>query len=140
MSWHELLPASVDNRFRRQQLHSATHICLHRCCCVSIPLLPPFPRLCLFFYHPCPPKTRGATLHPSPSPLTASGRAILDKDPNSPGSLGIAISEAVEVCVLTQRIHLVHARLANMLAMMSEWIYVLTPRMLLRACSYSRLF
>jgi hypothetical protein len=40
---------------------------------------------------------RGATLHPSPSPLTASGRAILEKDPNSPGSLGIAISEAVEV-------------------------------------------
>lgn len=40
---------------------------------------------------------RGATLHPSPSDLTASGRAILEKDPNSPGSLGIAISEAVEV-------------------------------------------
>jgi hypothetical protein len=40
---------------------------------------------------------RGATLHPSPSPLTASGRAILEKDPNSPGSLGMAISEAVEV-------------------------------------------
>jgi hypothetical protein len=40
---------------------------------------------------------RGATLHPSPSPLTESGRAILEKDPDSPGSLGIAISEAVEV-------------------------------------------
>jgi hypothetical protein len=40
---------------------------------------------------------RGATLHPSPSELTASGRAILEKDPTSPGSLGIAISEAVEV-------------------------------------------
>lgn len=39
----------------------------------------------------------GATLHPSPSPLTASGRAILEKDPDSPGSLGMAISEAVEV-------------------------------------------
>ncbi len=34
---------------------------------------------------------------PSPSERTASGRAILAKDPNSPGSLGIAISEAVEV-------------------------------------------
>eukprot|EP00878_Enallax_costatus_P004545 GHUV01004786.1.p1 GENE.GHUV01004786.1~~GHUV01004786.1.p1 ORF type:complete len:405 (+),score=76.96 GHUV01004786.1:382-1596(+) len=42
-------------------------------------------------------ETWGATLHPSPSNLTESGRAILEKDPNSPGSLGIAISEAVEV-------------------------------------------
>ncbi|WIA44570.1 hypothetical protein OEZ86_007295 [Tetradesmus obliquus] len=42
-------------------------------------------------------QTWGATLHPSPSPLTASGRAILEKDPASPGSLGMAISEAVEV-------------------------------------------
>lgn len=41
-------------------------------------------------------QTWGATVHPSPSPLTASGQAILDKDPLSPGSLGIAISEAVE--------------------------------------------
>jgi len=39
----------------------------------------------------------GAEVHPSPSDLTAAGRAILEADPNSPGSLGIAISEAVEV-------------------------------------------
>ncbi|MBZ5590321.1 MAG: TrpB-like pyridoxal phosphate-dependent enzyme [Acidobacteriia bacterium] len=38
----------------------------------------------------------GAEVFPSPSPHTASGRAILEKDPDSPGSLGIAISEAVE--------------------------------------------
>src|SRR4051794_18931240 len=42
-------------------------------------------------------ETFGATIHPSPSELTSSGRAILEKDPDSPGSLGIAISEAVEV-------------------------------------------
>ena len=42
-------------------------------------------------------ETYGAVCHPSPSPLTNSGRAILAKDPNHPGSLGIAISEAVEV-------------------------------------------
>lgn len=41
----------------------------------------------------------GGTIHPSPSPLTAAGRAILDETPDSPGSLGIAISEAVEVAV-----------------------------------------
>lgn len=42
-------------------------------------------------------RTFGATVHASPSPLTAAGRAILDAEPDSPGSLGIAISEAVEV-------------------------------------------
>ena len=39
----------------------------------------------------------GATVHASPTKLTHAGRSILEKDPNSPGSLGIAISEAVEV-------------------------------------------
>jgi tryptophan synthase beta chain len=42
-------------------------------------------------------ETWGATVHPSPSDLTEAGRAILAQDPDSPGSLGIAISEAVEV-------------------------------------------
>jgi tryptophan synthase beta chain len=42
-------------------------------------------------------ETWGATVHPSPSDLTEVGRKILDADPASPGSLGIAISEAVEV-------------------------------------------
>ena len=39
----------------------------------------------------------GGTVHRSPSDLTAAGRAILAADPDSPGSLGIAISEAVEI-------------------------------------------
>jgi len=38
----------------------------------------------------------GAECHPSPTNLTASGRAVLERDPDTPGSLGIAISEAVE--------------------------------------------
>ena len=38
----------------------------------------------------------GAEIVPSPSPETAAGRAILAEDPDTPGSLGIAISEAVE--------------------------------------------
>jgi tryptophan synthase beta chain len=41
-------------------------------------------------------ETFGATVHPSPSELTASGRAVLAAHPDSTGSLGIAISEAVE--------------------------------------------
>lgn len=38
----------------------------------------------------------GADVYPSPSPQTESGRKILEADPDNPGSLGIAISEAVE--------------------------------------------
>jgi tryptophan synthase beta chain len=42
-------------------------------------------------------ETYGATCIASPSTETQSGRAILAEHPDSPGSLGIAISEAVEV-------------------------------------------
>ncbi|MFH1764220.1 MAG: TrpB-like pyridoxal phosphate-dependent enzyme [Gemmatimonadota bacterium] len=38
----------------------------------------------------------GATCIPSPSNQTNAGRKILETDPDTPGSLGIAISEAVE--------------------------------------------
>lgn len=41
-------------------------------------------------------ETFGAKVIPSPSEFTEAGRRILAQDPNSPGSLGIAISEAVE--------------------------------------------
>src|SRR5690349_1440124 len=41
-------------------------------------------------------ETWGASVVPSPSPDTSSGRAMLEQDADSPGSLGIAISEAVE--------------------------------------------
>jgi len=41
-------------------------------------------------------ETYGATVHASPTDLTQAGRNILEEDPASPGSLGIAISEAVE--------------------------------------------
>lgn len=42
-------------------------------------------------------RTFGATIHSSPSALTEAGRRVLAEHPDSPGSLGIAISEAVEV-------------------------------------------
>jgi len=45
--------------------------------------------------------TWGATCVPSPSPDTNAGRKILEQNPDSPGSLGIAISEAVEDAVTT---------------------------------------
>jgi tryptophan synthase beta chain len=40
--------------------------------------------------------TWGATVHPSPSDQTEYGRKLLLEDPQCPGSLGIAISEAIE--------------------------------------------
>ncbi|CUU11170.1 MAG: TrpB-like pyridoxal phosphate-dependent enzyme [Fimbriimonadales bacterium] len=40
--------------------------------------------------------TWGATVYPSPSEQTEYGRQILAQDPGCPGSLGIAISEALE--------------------------------------------
>jgi tryptophan synthase beta chain len=41
-------------------------------------------------------ETYGAEIFPSPSTRTEAGRQILTAQPDSPGSLGIAISEAVE--------------------------------------------
>ncbi|MBL8057832.1 MAG: TrpB-like pyridoxal phosphate-dependent enzyme [Anaerolineales bacterium] len=38
----------------------------------------------------------GAEVHASPTELTHYGRSLLEQDPDNPGSLGIAISEAVE--------------------------------------------
>ena len=43
----------------------------------------------------------GAEVYPSPSNRTQAGRDILAADPNSNGSLGIAISEAVEVAAMS---------------------------------------
>ena len=39
----------------------------------------------------------GADVYASPTDRTHAGRAALEQDPNNPGSLGLAISEAVEV-------------------------------------------
>ncbi len=41
-------------------------------------------------------QTFGAEVHASPSLLTQTGRAALEANPDNPGSLGLAISEAVE--------------------------------------------
>jgi len=40
--------------------------------------------------------TWGATVHPSPSDQTEFGKKLLREDPQCPGSLGMAISEAIE--------------------------------------------
>ena len=50
-------------------------------------------------------ETWGAKVVPSPSPDTKVGRDMLAKDPNCPGSLGLAISEAVEDAVTREDTH-----------------------------------
>ena len=47
-------------------------------------------------------ETWGASCVPSPSPETKAGQKILESNPDSPGSLGIAISEAVEAAVTSE--------------------------------------
>ncbi len=51
----------------------------------------PFRRLIMEAY--------GGQVFASPSKETSFGRQLLEKDPNNSGSLGIAISEAIETCV-----------------------------------------
>ena len=48
-------------------------------------------------------QTWGANCVPSPSEETNAGRAILERIPDTPGSLGIAISEAIEEAVTDPR-------------------------------------
>jgi len=55
----------------------------------------PYRRVMMQFY--------GAEVYPSPSECTEVGRKILAENPNSTGSLGIAISEAVEACLKDDR-------------------------------------
>lgn len=50
-------------------------------------------------------ETYGAVCHPSPSDLTAAGRSFLESDPGTTGSLGMAISEAVEAAVGDPQAH-----------------------------------
>ncbi|OFV68236.1 MAG: tryptophan synthase subunit beta [Candidatus Syntrophoarchaeum caldarius] len=47
----------------------------------------------------------GAEVVPSPSNRTQTGQKLLEKDPDSPGSLGVAISEAVEDAATNENSH-----------------------------------
>ncbi|MDR1278264.1 MAG: TrpB-like pyridoxal phosphate-dependent enzyme [Treponema sp.] len=58
-------------------------------------------------------ETYGAELIPSPSDTTESGKKILEKDPHTGGSLGCAISEAVEKAVKTEKCRYVLGSVLN---------------------------
>jgi tryptophan synthase beta chain len=49
-------------------------------------------------------ETFGAKVHRSPSELTAVGRKAFADDPRSPGSIGLAVSEAVEVALADSQV------------------------------------
>ena len=55
----------------------------------------------------------GAALFPSPSNTTETGRKILETDPNTTGSLGCAISEAIETAVKTDKCRYVLGSVLN---------------------------
>jgi len=55
----------------------------------------------------------GAALIPSPSNTTETGRKILENDPNTTGSLGCAISEAIETAVKTDKCRYVLGSVLN---------------------------
>lgn len=58
-------------------------------------------------------ETYGAKVIPSPSATTESGRKILESDPNTGGSLGCAISEAIETAVKTDKCRYVLGSVLN---------------------------
>jgi tryptophan synthase beta chain len=58
-------------------------------------------------------ETYGAKVHPSPSPITDFGKKLLAENPDNTGSLGIAISEAIEMCVKTEKTKYALGSVAN---------------------------
>ena len=58
-------------------------------------------------------ETYGANVIPSPSNTTESGKKILESDPETTGSLGCAISEAIETAVKTDKCRYVLGSVLN---------------------------
>jgi tryptophan synthase beta chain len=58
-------------------------------------------------------ETFGAEVRPSPTSTTQAGKNVLEGDPESPGSLGIAISEAIEAAVTSENTKYAIGSVAN---------------------------
>jgi tryptophan synthase beta chain len=58
-------------------------------------------------------ETYGAKVFPSPSDATDAGRRILERDPDTHGSLGCAISEAIETAIKTDKCRYVLGSVLN---------------------------
>ena len=80
--------------------------------------------------------TWGASVVPSPSELTASGRKILAADPDSPGSLGIAISEAIEAAASDELCHYSLGSVLNHVLLHQSIIGLEAERQFIKADEY----
>ena len=78
----------------------------------------------------------GGQCIPSPSTETRSGRALLAKDPDSPGSLGAAISEAVEEAVSRDDTHYALGSVLNHVLLHQTVIGLETKEMMKRIGVY----
>ena len=58
-------------------------------------------------------ETYGAKVYPSPSEVTEAGRRMLEQDPDTYGSLGCAISEAIETTLKTDKCRYVLGSVLN---------------------------
>jgi tryptophan synthase beta chain len=81
-------------------------------------------------------QTWGAECVPSPSPDTKSGRDMLAKDPDCPGSLGLAISEAVEDAVGRDDTHYALGSVLNHVLMHQTIIGLETMKQMAMANAY----
>jgi tryptophan synthase beta chain len=75
-------------------------------------------------------ETWGGKVIPSPSPETEAGRKILAADPNCQGSLGIAISEAVEEALKREDTHYALGSVLNHVALHQTVIGLETKKQL----------
>ena len=73
-------------------------------------------------------ETYGASVTPSPSSTTQVGRKMLESNPDSNGSLGTAISEAVEVAVTTEGYRYVLGSVLNQVLLHQSIIGLETKR------------
>ena len=81
-------------------------------------------------------ETYGGHLIPSPSNTTGSGRAELAKDPNTPGSLGMAISEACEIAAQREDTKYVLGSVMNFVTMHQTIIGLEAERQFLMTNDY----
>ena len=81
-------------------------------------------------------ETFGATIYPSPSSNTNYGRSVLESDPDTPGSLGIAISEAVEVAATNDDVKYSLGSVLNHVLMHQTIIGLETKKQLEKAGDY----
>ncbi len=81
-------------------------------------------------------QTYGAQVTPSPSMSTRAGKDVLTKDPNNRGSLGTAISEAVELAMMTPNCKYVLGSVLNHVALHQTIIGLEAEKQMAKAGEY----